>query len=220
VNVCLLVVAKAPVPGFAKTRLCPPATPEQAAAIAAAALLDTLDAALATGLHTVVALTGTLTQAVHAQQLAETLTRCTTIQQRGDGFAQRLVHAHADAAALKPGAAMLQIGSDTPQLTAATLVEAAAALHSDGHGAVLGPASDGGWWALGLRDPAHAALLHDVPMSTSDTGRRTAAALTGARLRVRLLAELSDVDTMADAERVRVQAPHGRFAAAVARVGR
>jgi rSAM/selenodomain-associated transferase 1 len=220
VNVCLLVVAKAPVPGFAKTRLCPPATPEQAAAIAAAALLDTLDAALATGLHTVVALTGTLARAVHAQQLAETLTRCTTIQQRGDGFAQRLVHAHADAAALKPGAAILQIGSDTPQLTAATLVEAAAALHSDGHGAVLGPASDGGWWALGLRDPAHAALLHDVPMSTSDTGRRTAAALTGARLRVRLLAELSDVDTMADAERVRVQAPHGRFAAAVARVGR
>lgn len=219
-DVCLLVVAKAPVPGFAKTRLCPPATLEQAAAIAAAALLDTLDAALATGLRTVVALTGTLAQAVHAQQLAEALSRCTTIQQRGDGLARRLAHAHADTAALQPGNAVLQIGSDTPQLTAATLAEAAAALHSDGHGAVLGPATDGGWWALGLRDPAHAAVLHDVPMSTSDTGRRTAAALSAARLRVGLLAELSDVDTMADAERVRGQAPHGRFAAAVARVSR
>lgn len=218
-SVCLLVVAKAPVPGFAKTRLCPPATPEQAAAIAAAALLDTLDAALATGLRTVVALTGTLTQAVHAHQLVEALRRCTTIQQRGDGFAQRLVHAHADAAALEPGAAVLQIGSDTPQLTATTLAEAATRF-SGTDDAVLGPATDGGWWALGLRDPAHAAVLHDVPMSTSDTGRQTAAALTAARLRVGLLPELSDVDTMADAERVRGQAPHGRFAAAVAQVSR
>ncbi|MGH3885224.1 MAG: hypothetical protein ACRDSZ_01435, partial [Pseudonocardiaceae bacterium] len=43
----LLVLAKAPVPGKVKTRLCPPATPAQAARIAAAALLDTLDAVLA-----------------------------------------------------------------------------------------------------------------------------------------------------------------------------
>ena len=42
----LIVLAKAPVPGRVKTRLCPPATPEQAASLAAAALADTLAAAL------------------------------------------------------------------------------------------------------------------------------------------------------------------------------
>ena len=64
----LLVVAKAPVPGLAKTRLCPPATPAQAAEIAAAALLDTLDAVYAVpGALPAVALTGDLGAAVRCE---------------------------------------------------------------------------------------------------------------------------------------------------------
>ena len=83
---------------------------------------------------------------------------------------------------------------------------------------MLGPAEDGGWWALGLHDPRHARLLADVPMSTSGTGRRTLAALRNAGLRVGLLPVLRDVDDWADAVAVADLVPAGRFAAAVAAI--
>ncbi|MCI4066379.1 DUF2064 domain-containing protein [Micromonospora sp. R77] len=65
--------------------------------------------------------------------------------------------------------------------------------------AVLGRAADGGWWALGLRDPRRAAVLRTVPMSTADTGRLTWAALTVGGVRVAPLPVLRDVDGWADA---------------------
>ncbi|MCO7197195.1 glycosyltransferase, partial [Pseudonocardia sp. McavD-2-B] len=71
--VTTVVLAKAPVPGRVKTRLCPPATPELAAAIASAALLDTLDAAAGVAGDTVVALTGDRAAAVGAADLAAAL---------------------------------------------------------------------------------------------------------------------------------------------------
>lgn len=214
---CLLVLAKAPVPGYAKTRLTPPATPAQAASIAAACLLDTLDAVLGTGLRPVVALSGHLGRAANAGAVARALRRCTVIPQRGDGLAERLVNAHADTAVLALGAPVLQIGSDTPQVTATGLA-ASAALLADGCDAVLGPATDGGWWALGLQDPHHAAVLRGVPMSTPETGWASARALTSRGLTVARLPEMRDVDTMADAVCVSVRAPRSRLARAVAAI--
>ncbi|GAB3686411.1 TIGR04282 family arsenosugar biosynthesis glycosyltransferase [Saccharopolyspora tripterygii] len=211
----LLVVAKAPVAGLAKTRLCPPATPEQAAEIAAASLLDTLDAVRAThGTRAVVALTGDLDLAARAPELREGLATGRVLPQRGDGFPQRLAHAHADTAAAWPGMPVLQIGMDTPQVTAALLGESCERLATAD--AVYGPAADGGWWAVGFRDPRCAALLADVPTSRPDTGRRTLNALRAAGLRVCELPELTDVDTMPDARAVAELVPRGRFAAAVA----
>ncbi|AXB45349.1 TIGR04282 family arsenosugar biosynthesis glycosyltransferase [Amycolatopsis albispora] len=207
----LLVVAKAPVPGFAKTRLCPPATPEQAAGIAAASLLDTLDAVLATpGAVPVVAFTGDLHAAANRAELTEVLARTTVLPQRGDGFGERLANAHADTAAHFPGLPVLQIGMDTPQVTPDLLATTAARL--DEREVVLGPADDGGWWALGLRDPLRARALTEVPMSRPDTGALTRKALSG--LSIDIATRLSDVDTMADAVAVASRA-HGRFATAV-----
>lgn len=212
---CLLVVAKAPVPGFAKTRLCPPVTPAEAAEIAAAALLDTLDVVAATpGAVPVVAATGEFAGAARSAELAHALRPLTVIRQRGEGFAQRLANAHQDAASL--GLPVLQIGMDTPQVTPDLLANAAALLTS-AEEAVLGPAEDGGWWALGLGNPAAASALAHVPMSRTDTGERTLHALTEAGLRTTELDQLSDVDTMADAQRV-ASACGGRFAKAVAAV--
>ncbi|MBC6446109.1 TIGR04282 family arsenosugar biosynthesis glycosyltransferase [Actinokineospora xionganensis] len=215
---CLLVLAKAPVAGQAKTRLSPAATPRQAADLAAAALLDTLDAVLATpGTIPVVALTGSLLDASRAWELAELLRRCTVIPQRGTHFPARLAAAHADTATRYPGRRVVQIGMDTPQVTPALLAEAAH--HLDTADAALGPAADGGWWALALRDPVHADVLRHIPTSQADTGTRTLHALRSNGLTVRDLPVLSDVDTMADATMVAAGIPETRFAAALAQVG-
>jgi rSAM/selenodomain-associated transferase 1 len=201
----LLVLAKAPVPGRVKTRLCPPCTPEQAARVAAAALADTLAAggALAVARRTLVLDGG-----------YRPPRGWLVVPQRGEGLGARLSHAFADTAVR--GTASLLVGMDTPQVTVTMLDAAVAELSAGGVDAVLGPAHDGGWWALGLRRPHHAAVLRDVPMSRPDTGAATLAALRGLRLQVRHLPALSDVDTAADARAVAALCPPGsRFAVAV-----
>ncbi len=217
----LLVLAKAPVPGQVKTRLCPPATAVGAARIAAAVLLDTLDTVRETvrealGVRPVVAWTGDRAAAERSVELRDALRGLTVLPQRGADLGHRIAAAHADVAALAPGVPVLQISTDTPQLSVADLCasfDRLAAPHVDG---VLGPASDGGWWALGLREPRHAAELVNVPTSRPDTGARTLAALRRAALRIVPLRELADVDTVTDARAVAALVPDGRFAAQVA----
>jgi glycosyltransferase A (GT-A) superfamily protein (DUF2064 family) len=212
----LLVLAKAPVPGLVKTRLCPPCTPVQAAAIAAAALADTLDAGgAARYVRRTLVLSGRY----------EPPRGWAVVAQRGTGLGERLAYAYADTAV--PGVATILIGMDTPQVTGPILDDLRgqlAAPHTDAvrgpapHAdAVLGPALDGGWWALGLRDARYAAVLRDVPMSTSDTGARTIDALRAAGLRVVQAPALRDVDTVPDAYEVAALATGTRFAAAVRR---
>ncbi|WP_410618540.1 DUF2064 domain-containing protein [Amycolatopsis sp. cmx-8-4] len=217
----LLVVAKAPVPGFAKTRLCPPATPAQAAEIAASALLDTLDAACAVpGAAPVVAMTGDLDAAARGAEIGLALRRATVIPQRGWDFGARLANAHADADAVHAGLPILQIGMDTPQVTPDSLAATIDPVLRNGRDCVLGPAADGGWWALGLTDPRRAQAIAGVPMSRDDTGERTLRALIACGLEPWQAAELSDVDTMTDARRVALECPDSRFARAVAAVDR
>ncbi len=214
----LLVLAKAPVAGLAKTRLCPPATPTDAARIAAAALLDTLDnAAAVADARVLVAWTGALADAENADELALALAATELFAQCEGELGRRIAAAHAEAARRAPGSAVLQIGMDTPQQDARVLAEALHQLHrTDGApDAVLGPAVDGGWWALGLRDPRRAAVLADVPMSRPDTGELTRRALRAAGLTVAALPEARDVDTAVDAQVVAAVAPHSRFAAEV-----
>ncbi|WP_330438017.1 DUF2064 domain-containing protein [Micromonospora sp. NBC_00821] len=214
----LLLVAKAPVPGQAKTRLCPPADPTQAARIAAASLLDTLAAVRATAATIpVLAHTGRFADAEYGAELTAALAGWHLLPQRGGTFADRLANAHADTAAAFPGRPVLQIGMDTPQIRPAVLTTALDRLAE--HEAVFGPALDGGWWALGLRDPRHASALRDVPMSTDDTGHRTLAALHGRGVDPAILPVLRDVDDWSTALAVADDLPGTRFANAVASVG-
>lgn len=211
VPVTLLVVAKAPVPGRAKTRLAATVGNQVAAEIASAALLDTLDAVAASPAATrVVALTGELDDAVGAAEIRSRLTTFIVISQRGNNFSDRLANAHADAAAV--GAPpVLQIGMDTPQVTAELLADCGRRLVEAQ--AVLGLACDGGWWALGVRNPTLADCLRDVPMSQPDTGALTLKALRGNGVDVDILVELADFDVADDVAVVRkVCPPDGRFA--------
>ncbi|MDA2891799.1 DUF2064 domain-containing protein [Mycolicibacterium sp. BiH015] len=210
-QVCLLVVAKAPVPGLAKTRLAATLGDEKAAEIAAAALLDTLDVVARTpAAARVVAMTGDLDSAAASDEIRSSLDAFTVLPQRGDDFADRLANAHLDAAAATGGLAIVQIGMDTPQVDTHLLTRCAHALAD--HDAALGMALDGGWWVLGVRDAARAECLRRVPMSESDTGAVTLEALQHTHNRVALLEELADVDTIADIRGVRrACAPESRF---------
>lgn len=215
IPVAILVVAKAPVPGLAKTRIAETVGADIAADIAAAALLDTLDAVAAAPVAArIVALTGDLDAAARRAELTQRLADFTVIGQRGDGFADRLANAHADVSAAY-GLPVLQIGMDTPQVTADLLADCARSLLTAD--AVLGLAGDGGWWVLGVTDPAAADCLRRVPMSRADTGAVTLAALRDTNVNVTLVAELNDVDTVADIDAVRRACrADGRFARATA----
>ncbi len=211
------MLAKAPVPGKVKTRLCPPANPAQAARIAAAAFLDTVLAVLAVpDVTPVVALTGDLAQAIDAEALTERLRATTVIPQRGTTLGQRIAAAYADTAAVVGDGPVLQIGMDTPQVDAKLLSHCLDLLNGDGVDAALGPATDGGWWVLGVRRPELAGLIADIPTSLPDTGARTLVALRASGCRLIDLPELSDVDTWEDAVAVAAEVPDGRFAGAVA----
>lgn len=218
----VLVMAKAPVEGRVKTRLGADIGMREAAGLAAAALLDTMDACVrGFGVeHCHVALDGDLSDAVDGDLVRRALAGWTVWPQRGDSFAERLVSAHADVAADAPGT-VVQIGMDTPQVTPALLRGVVADLDGGAEGpadAVLGPAPDGGWWVLALRDSSNAAPLATVPMSTPTTCADTYRALAVAGLRVVSTAELRDVDAVRDAISIAEDAPATRFAAAWASV--
>ncbi|MEU9158587.1 DUF2064 domain-containing protein [Streptomyces sp. NPDC048417] len=195
----LLVIAKEPLPGKVKTRLTPPFSPEQAAALAEASLADTLHAVARTpATRRVLVLDGS--PGPWLPPGFDVVPQC------AGGLDARL----ADAFAHCTGPALL-IGMDTPQVTPALLT-----VDFADRDAYFGPAEDGGFWALGLADP-DPALLRGVPMSTAETGAVQRRRLVAAGLRVEDLPRLRDVDTAADAVAVAALAPHGRFAARLAR---
>lgn len=204
-SVTIVVIAKTPVPGRVKTRLCPPCTPEEAAAIASAALADTFDAVTAVGVERcVVALDGAPGEWIPGS--------FDVVPQRGDGLDERLAAVISDVAG-----PVLVIGMDTPQLTPAGLGRAVRELSADGVDAVLGPADDGGYWTIGLRSSRPDALV-GVPMSTDRTCVEQRRRLDDLRLRTVLLDPMCDVDTFDEAIEVARQVPASRFARAVASV--
>lgn len=207
----LIVIAKAPVPGRSKTRLCPPCTPAQAAGIAEAALADTLAAAVAVAgaspeaVRTILALDGAPGAWLPAG--------VDVIPQRGAGLAARLAAAFADV-----GGPALLIGMDTPQAGPGRLVAALRTLGAPDVDAVLGGAPDGGYWAIGLRRP-DPRVFRGVPMSSATTGAAQRARLAELGLRWGELAPLRDVDRFEDARAAAAaMPPAARFPQAVAAV--
>jgi len=200
----LIVIAKSPVPGRSKTRLCPPCTPHEAARVAEAALQDTLDACRATVVDDrVIVLDGAAGPWADGFRV---------IEQRGHGLDERIANAFADPGPDRDG--ILLIGMDTPQVTSQLLHTAMITLCSFGVDGVLGPAADGGWWAMGLRRPIPAHVV-GVPMSSHETLSQQR--MLWDRLGVRRieLPELRDIDAFEDARAVADMIPGSRTAAVV-----
>ena len=198
----IIVIAKAPVPGRVKTRLTPPCTPVQGAALACAALQDTLDAA-ARATHA-----GRRIVVLDGEPGAWLPPAFEVIAQRGDGLEERLAAAFEDV-----GEAAFLVGMDTPQVTP-ELLDAGLTAVDEGDSA-FGAALDGGYWAIGLRAPDPEVFV-GVPMSSANTGAVQRARLAILGLRPTILPPLRDVDTFEDARAVAAEAPDTRFATELA----
>jgi hypothetical protein len=199
----IIVIAKEPWPGRSKTRLCPPLTFEEAAGVAEAALADTLSAVAASGAsERVLALEGSVGWWLP--------TGFRVIAQRGRGLDERIAAAFEDA-----GGPAILIGMDTPQVTPGVLDACLDELREPGVDIVLGPACDGGWWALGQREPDPAVVV-GIPMSSAGTLAAQRDRLDALGLTRRELPRLTDVDMFADMMEVASLSPGSRFSEKVA----
>lgn len=197
----IALVAKECRPGRVKTRLTPPLSPEQAATVAEAALEDTL-----TTLGGLPAARRVLFWDGQPRSRAE-VAGWETVPQPEGTLDERLAFLFD-----RMDGPTLLVGMDTPQIEP-SLLDGPLGAWPDEVDAWLGPAADGGFWALAMREP-DGSIVRGVTMSQPDTGAAQLSRLLSAGLRVRFLAELTDVDDARSAARVAGQAPSSGFARA------
>jgi len=195
----LILIAKETIPGRVKTRLHPALSLEQAATLAAVSIQDTLTA--------VASLPATRRVLLFDGANTPPNTSGWDVVPQTTGNLDERLAAIFDAMS---GPTVL-IGMDTPQVTAADLAPVFDGTRPEVD-AWYGPATDGGFWALGMKNP-RGDLIRGVPMSRDDSGMIQLFRLHSAGLTVGLLPQLTDVDTIDDAWMVADAAPDSLFAA-------
>lgn len=198
----LVIIAKECIPGRVKTRLHPPLNLEQAATLASASLSDTFRAASALEASRRILLFDGNRFPLGSEPYE-------VIHQVSGDLDMRLGAIFDEC----EGPTVL-VGMDTPQLEAAMLAPLFANWPTDVD-AFLGLAADGGYWTIAMADP-DGSLIRGIPMSRDDTGQRQLDRLTEAGLRVGMLPQLTDVDTIADARLVADLAPQTEFSRTLA----
>jgi rSAM/selenodomain-associated transferase 1 len=189
----LAVMAKAPRPGSVKTRLQPPLSPEQAAALNVCFLRDTTD-----NLAAIAAAAGLISYTPVGEEhlfdglLPETFA---LIAQRDGDFGARLLGAAEDILACGFASVCL-IDSDSPTVPRAAYHQAVAALAREGDRIVIGPTQDGGYYLIGLKQ-AHAAVFEGIAWSTAAVFEQTLARAHAAGLEIVELPLWYDVDDSA-----------------------
>lgn len=191
---CVIVMAKAPVAGHAKTRLIPGLGPAGAARLAARFLSETVLQALAADIGEVELCCDP--DAAHATFQDIARGERVTLSVQGDGdLGQRMSRAMARALAKR--ACAILIGTDAPALDAAYLRQAHQVLAGTDADAVFAPAADGGYALVGLRRWAPR-LFEDIPWSTGRVMALTRERLLEAGIGHVELPLLFDVDEPAD----------------------
>ena len=185
----VLIVAKAPMAGRTKTRLVPPLSHDEAAALQTAMLLDTIDACR----HECdrVALLHPAGDDDALRALVPGGIEC--VAQGGYGLAGALstaIETHTESGPV------LIVSSDIPGIPEGAIREVFEAL-ADGCDVVFGPAADGGYWLIGMRHP-HPEVFSRIPWSTPACLAVTLERCAEAGLRVHQVAEWRDVDTLLD----------------------
>lgn len=191
----LVIVAKYPTPGHVKTRLGATIGFEQSSRLYRAFLQDLAarftPAALGDGYDLIWAC------ADDPMLMARVLgSEARMIPQRGDDLATRLYHICGDTAALGYARTII-LGSDSPHVPAAAVARALALLESCD--VALGPADDGGYYLVGLRNqPTPPDIFTGIVMSTSQVLTQTMERIAALGLTARLIETTFDVDTEAD----------------------
>ena len=202
----LAVMAKAPRPGKVKTRLSPPLTLDQTAALNVCFLRDTTsNLATIPGSAGVISYTPAGDEALFDGLLPETFG---LVLQRGDGFGERLHAAAQDILAIGYSAVCL-IDSDSPTVPAAAYQQAVDALARSGDRVVLGPSHDGGYYLVGLKQ-AHRAPFDRITWSTGVVLAETLERCSEAGLEVVLLPTWYDVDDAATLAILQDELLHGQ----------
>jgi rSAM/selenodomain-associated transferase 1 len=195
----LAVVAKRPAPGQTKTRLCPPLTGAEAAALYECFLADTLDV-----MRQVESVGRAVIYLPEEERgyFGELAPDFALHPQRGDDLGARLDNLLRDALAAGAKYAVV-MDSDSPTLPVACLEDAYAHLAA-GADVVFGPCDDGGYYLVGVTRP-QPRLLRDVAMSTPTVLEDSLAIADELGLKVALLPTWYDVDTGAELERLQAE---------------
>jgi uncharacterized protein len=216
------MMAKAPRIGDAKTRLAPPLSETEAAALSSCFIRDTADnitaAAQVAPIHGHVAYSPPESETVFRALLPEAIRM---LPSRRVGLGYSLADAVGDLLAAGYGSVCL-VNSDSPTLPTSVLIEAAQTLLSSGDRVVLGPAEDGGYYCIGLKSP-HVRLFEDIAWSTEQVLAQTLERAHEIGLDTAVLPMWYDVDDLAslrrlaqellgspiqDKTRTRFEAPH------------
>jgi rSAM/selenodomain-associated transferase 1 len=204
----MAIMAKAPRAGKVKTRLAPPLTLEQSAALNICFLKDTAEElSSVAGADGMVCYTPVGDEAAFDRLLPEGFT---LIAQRGDKFGERLLAAAVDILACGYGSVCL-IDSDSPTVPKAAFEMAVAELARDGDRIVLGPSHDGGYYLIGLKR-AHAAVFENITWSTASVCEETIERARESGLEVVLLPLWYDVDDAATLAVLREELIDGKVA--------
>jgi uncharacterized protein len=192
----IAVMAKASIPGRTKTRLTPPLTPEQAADLNTAFQRDIADnllaAATLANINPWMAYAPAGSQDFFARNLPDGIGLIETV---APDFGACLFRAATSLLAAGHESVCL-LNSDSPTLPTGYLVAAATALATPGDRIVVGPATDGGYYLIGIKRP-HRRLFQDVDWSTERVLDQTLARADELGLPVVLLPSWYDVDDKA-----------------------
>lgn len=189
----LTVMAKAPRAGKVKTRLSPPLTLEQSAALNICFLQDTsqniAEVSVSGRSAGIISYTPIGDEAAFDDLLPPSFQ---LIAQRGDSFGERLLYAAEDLLRCGYGSVCL-IDSDSPTVPAVAFQQATADLARPGDRIVLGPSQDGGYYLIGLK-ASHPELFANINWSTSTVFSETLAAAESAGIETITLPLWYDVD--------------------------
>jgi hypothetical protein len=194
----VVVMAKQPIAGRVKTRLTPPLTPEEAAGLSHSFLLDKLDQVRR--MRDVARYLAFAPPEAEAAFAPLARLDFTLVSQVGADLGERLAGLVMRVCARRVSAVGI-VGTDSPTLPDDFLAEAVGVLHQRRADVVIGPAEDGGYYLIGLRNPSPS-LFRGISWSTSDVLRETLARVRTAGLRLHLLPAWFDVDTETDLRRL------------------
>ena len=203
----LAVMVKAPVPGRVKTRLVPPLTGEEAAALYGAFLVDIFSALRSLPSLDLYVFHAPFDFPLDAELLGGLVPESAElIPQQGDDLGERMenVFRHLLGELGYDKAAI--IGSDSPDLPVEYIERAYGLLDPGGDGVVLGPAEDGGYYLIGavrFSAPAFAAIFRGMEWSTDGVFDETLRRCAAAGIAVKTLETWYDVDTVEEIKRVR-----------------